>query len=138
MTIYVLNDVDITGQQFTCNEITYPSNWLELSTTEEKESLGVKCLNVVYPELTDDTKKYCVTFIDDFEKGIRTYNIVDKTVDEMTFDNSVYNQRIMREILELEQDQPEIIRDFLLGVKGSRTKLQELKDKIDALKLQLK
>lgn len=139
--IYILEDQEITGKQFTHNEITYPSNWLELSTTEEKEAIGILTLEEIIPEL-ELSFKYDGTYSDDFDKKTRTYNIVEKTKAELQIeknnDNDMFNQSIRIQIQVLEATQPEIVREFLLGTTGSREKLQKLNDDINALKATLK
>lgn len=136
--IYILDGLNITNQQFKHDGITYPSNWLELSTDDEKLALGISKLTEVYPILNDSTKKYDDTFVDDYEKKTRTYNVINKSVEEVNFDNMMFNSQILNEINELELKQPEIVRDFLLNVNGARERLEELKNSINILKAKLK
>ena len=74
--IYILDNIEITNNQFICNGTTYPSNWLLLTSDEEKSKLGIISLSEVYPTVTD-TQTYDGTYVDDFSGKTRTYNIIN-------------------------------------------------------------
>lgn len=137
--IYILNGEDITGKQFYYNNITYPSNWLDLSTDAEKNDLGIIKLEEVYPEIIESDKKYNSTYVDDYVNKLRIYNIVDKSPDDLETERLLHNELILSQIRILEQKQLEFVRDFLLGIdNNAKEKLQDLKKEIDVLNLQLK
>lgn len=56
--IYVLEGKNITNEHFIYKEITYPSNWALLATKEERDNLGIKELEEVYPPLDMSINEY--------------------------------------------------------------------------------
>ena len=74
--IYVLQDgTNVTRTQFVIDSITYPSNWAELASPEERTIVGILTLTEVYPELPDGYKYS--TFTDDLVALTRTYSITN-------------------------------------------------------------
>jgi len=72
--IYVLQDgTNVTRTQFTMDSITYPSNWAELASPEERTRIGILTLTEIYPELPDGYRYD--TFTDDLDALTRTYSI---------------------------------------------------------------
>ena len=74
--IYILEGQELHGQFKTSDGTTYPGNWCELSTSEELTAIGIISLTEVWPELAEG-QEYSSTYIDDYAKLTRTYNIVD-------------------------------------------------------------
>lgn len=61
--VYLLEGKDITDSHFVYKEITYPSNWAKLATQEEKDKLGIKELEEVWPQL-NSSEYYVGTYYD--------------------------------------------------------------------------
>ena len=78
--IYILKNKEITRQFTTENGTTYPSNWLELSTEEDRKSAGIIGLTVILPELNDGERHG--DYVDDYESLTRTYSVSVINVEE--------------------------------------------------------
>lgn len=71
--IYILDGVDITGQQFSKDSVLYPYNWCEIASSTELAQLGIITLFEIKPSL-EEGEYYDNTYTDDFIALTRTYN----------------------------------------------------------------
>lgn len=71
--IYLLNGNQIQGQFTMPNGVTYPSNWLALSSSGERLALGFVTLTEVFPTLSAGNE-YLTSYTDNLGALTRTYN----------------------------------------------------------------
>lgn len=73
--IHLRDNEPISGQFNTEDGTTYPSNWLDYATDEDKEKIGVISLQEIFPVLSDNQRYN--GYIDDVNARTRTYTVID-------------------------------------------------------------
>lgn len=122
------------GIPFVINEVQYPANWLNLSTPEDKSSLGIE--DIVTVGTREDTRYYYVTEeLVGSELRITNIRKSEELIAQMEV--SIKNQEIDR--LERETLLPRVLREYLLSNINDPTdiiytKVKALDDKIKELR----
>lgn len=134
------------GQPFTIDGVQYPANWLNLSTPEDKQALGL--VEVVTVGTREDDRYFYVS--ETLEGSVRTIVNTPKDPEQIAIMEKAEKQA---EIDRLESTSllPRVTREFMLiafeaqaaaanvdpATNFAYTKVKELDDQIKALRAQL-